>query len=87
MKITSYRIFVRNVSGSEFSASFGQDIENIAVYALDNAIDVKDNEILIKEGLGAGLQIVENYGKLQKIKLDTTTPRAAPRNSFALFYD
>ncbi len=30
-----------NVSGSEFSASFGQDIENIAVYALDNAIDVE----------------------------------------------
>tara|TARA_R100001443_G_scaffold102087_1_gene110145 strand:+ start:17082 stop:17510 length:429 start_codon:yes stop_codon:yes gene_type:complete len=43
--------------------------------------------ILIEEGLGAGLQIHENYGKLQKIKLDTKTPRAAPGNSFALFYD
>jgi len=30
-----------NVSGSTFSASFGQDIENIAVYAVSNAIDVE----------------------------------------------
>lgn len=43
--------------------------------------------ILIKEGLGAGLQIYENYGKLQKIKLDTKTPRAAPGNWLALFYE
>ena len=43
--------------------------------------------ILIGEGLGAGLTIGENYGKLQKIKLDTTTPRAAPRNWLALFFD
>ena len=43
--------------------------------------------ILIGEGLGAGLQIVENYGKLQKIKLDTKTPRAAPRNWLTLFFD
>ena len=43
--------------------------------------------ILIREGLGAGLQIHENYGKLQKIKLDTKTPRAAPRNSVAIFFD
>jgi len=30
-----------NVSGSTFSASFGQDIENIAVYAMENATDVE----------------------------------------------
>ena len=30
-----------NVTGSMFSGSFGQDIENIAVYALENAVDVE----------------------------------------------
>jgi len=33
------------------------------------------------------LQIYENYGKLEKIKLDRKTPRGAPENSFTLFYD
>ena len=42
--------------------------------------------VLIREGLCAGSQIHENYGKLQKIKLDTKTPRAAPENSVTMFY-
>ena len=43
--------------------------------------------ILIKEGLGAGSIIWYNFGQFVKIKLDTKTPRAAPRNSFTLFYN
>ena len=31
-----------------------------------------------------GAQILENFGKLGKIILDTMTPCAAPRNSFAM---
>tara|TARA_B100001094_G_scaffold331024_1_gene397981 strand:- start:272 stop:967 length:696 start_codon:yes stop_codon:yes gene_type:complete len=42
---------------------------------------------MIGEDPGTGLQIYENYGKLEKIKLDTKTPRGAPENSFTLFYD
>ena len=34
---------------------------------------------------GLGDEIGENLGQLEQITLDTVTPRAAPRNSFALF--